>query len=211
MDSLSVKIHQWLQSPALRRGIDGWFPNYSYLLFLLAAFLTQLVNINGSIVKFEIWDTAGQTGKCVCVCVCVCFGERVCLCVIVYLWVCVCKFVRTSRSGEHSFHFHCYSTHSNKQKKKKKKYKSIDMFYKLKIALGQERYRSLAPMYYRGAQAAIVVYDITHAVCAMLFHFLSFVLVLSFSFLFWERLLSDTAFFWKGKAVGQRTQKKSQS
>jgi small GTP-binding protein len=26
---------------------------------------------------------------------------------------------------------------------------------------GQERYRSLAPMYYRGAAAAIVVYDIT--------------------------------------------------
>lgn len=25
---------------------------------------------------------------------------------------------------------------------------------------GQERYHSLAPMYYRGAQAAIVVYDI---------------------------------------------------
>merc|ERR1711894_144166 len=28
---------------------------------------------------------------------------------------------------------------------------------------GQERYHSLAPMYYRGAQAAIVVYDITNA------------------------------------------------
>merc|ERR1719198_293016 len=28
---------------------------------------------------------------------------------------------------------------------------------------GQERYRSLAPMYYRGAAAAIVVYDITNA------------------------------------------------
>ena len=27
--------------------------------------------------------------------------------------------------------------------------------------IGQERYHSLAPMYYRGAQAAIVVYDIT--------------------------------------------------
>ena len=29
---------------------------------------------------------------------------------------------------------------------------------------GQERYHSLAPMYYRGAQAAIVVYDITNEV-----------------------------------------------
>jgi len=28
---------------------------------------------------------------------------------------------------------------------------------------GQERYHSLAPMYYRGASAAIVVFDITHA------------------------------------------------
>lgn len=27
---------------------------------------------------------------------------------------------------------------------------------------GQERYHSLAPMYYRGAAAAIVVFDITH-------------------------------------------------
>ncbi|VDQ06593.1 unnamed protein product [Trichobilharzia regenti] len=27
---------------------------------------------------------------------------------------------------------------------------------------GQERYHSLAPMYYRGAQAAVVVYDITN-------------------------------------------------
>ena len=26
---------------------------------------------------------------------------------------------------------------------------------------GQERYRSLAPMYYRGASCAIIVYDIT--------------------------------------------------
>ncbi|VDO91139.1 unnamed protein product [Schistosoma curassoni] len=31
-----------------------------------------------------------------------------------------------------------------------------------KSMLGQERYHSLAPMYYRGAQAAVVVYDITN-------------------------------------------------
>ncbi len=29
---------------------------------------------------------------------------------------------------------------------------------------GQERFNSLAPMYYRGAQAALVVYDITNEV-----------------------------------------------
>lgn len=30
---------------------------------------------------------------------------------------------------------------------------------------GQERYRSLAPMYYRGAAAALVVFDLTDHVC----------------------------------------------
>lgn len=40
---------------------------------------------------------------------------------------------------------------------------SNDKFVKFDIwdTAGQERYRSLVPMYYRGAQAAIIVYDIT--------------------------------------------------
>jgi len=37
---------------------------------------------------------------------------------------------------------------------------SLNVYY----YVGQERYRSLAPMYYRGAAAAIVVYDVTNKV-----------------------------------------------
>ena len=36
--------------------------------------------------------------------------------------------------------------------------------FKQKNKSGQEKYHSLAPMYYRGAAAAIIVYDITRAV-----------------------------------------------
>jgi GTPase SAR1 family protein len=34
----------------------------------------------------------------------------------------------------------------------------INYFFEIS---GQERFRSLAPMYYKGAKAALVVYDIT--------------------------------------------------
>merc|ERR1719473_967517 len=36
--------------------------------------------------------------------------------------------------------------------------------YQIWDTAGQEKYRSLAPMYYRGAAAAIIVYDITSLV-----------------------------------------------
>ncbi|KAK2460312.1 hypothetical protein APHAL10511_007701 [Amanita phalloides] len=35
--------------------------------------------------------------------------------------------------------------------------------YEIWVTAGQERFQSLAPMYYRNAQAAVVVYDITNA------------------------------------------------
>ena len=39
----------------------------------------------------------------------------------------------------------------------------LDFKFDDTINLHHPRYHSLAPMYYRGAQAAIVVYDITNA------------------------------------------------
>ena len=44
---------------------------------------------------------------------------------------------------------------------------------------GQERFHSLAPMYYRNAQAAVVVYDVTKAVSTFFFFFFFFLNVCS--------------------------------
>jgi len=42
-------------------------------------------------------------------------------------------------------------------------HKGQSLKYQVWDTAGQEKYRSLAPMYYRGAAAAVVVYDITRA------------------------------------------------
>ena len=50
------------------------------------------------------------------------------------------------------------------------------------VCVGQEKYRSLAPMYYRGASAAVIVYDITRRVLPPLSLYSQHSLFLSLSF-----------------------------
>lgn len=78
-----------------------------------ASFMSKMIVVNDTPIKYQIWDTAGQekvpTGGCIS-----CWrGRANCVCVSM-----------------------------------------------------NEQYHSLAPMYYRGAAAAIVVYDITRKVSA---------------------------------------------
>ena len=48
----------------------------------------------------------------------------------------------------------------------------VKVYFFFMILIIVERYRSLAPMYYRGAGAAIVVYDITSRVRSIVLLFL---------------------------------------
>ena len=50
---------------------------------------------------------------------------------------------------------------NQKSRGRKKRHRTID--FKIWDTAGQEKYHSLAPMYYRGAAAAILVYDICNA------------------------------------------------
>ena len=52
--------------------------------------------------------------------------------------------------------------------------------YQIWDTAGQEKYHSLAPMYYRGAAAAIVVYDITRKVRVVKVAVLSYHLTILF-------------------------------
>ena len=91
------------KSSLVLRFVRGQFFEYQEST-IGAAFLTQTVPLGDSVVKFEIWDTAGKLFEL----------------------------------GDDEFLHHIF------------------------LSIGQERYKSLAPMYYRGAAAAIVVYDITN-------------------------------------------------
>lgn len=59
----------------------------------------------------------------------------------------------------------CCSVHKDKQRYPPPSVAILTLYIIIIIIIivaGQERYRSLAPMYYRGAAAAVVVYDITN-------------------------------------------------
>lgn len=67
---------------------------------------------------------------------------------------------------------------------------------------GQERFHSLAPMYYRNAQAAVVVYDVTKAVCTF-FVFECWLLFFTIARYLTALLLLYLVLLGKGKVVGQ--------
>ena len=157
-----------------------------------AAFLTQTVPLDDATVKFEIWDTAGILScgiKFLFIFVLIFFifltsvhNEIVSNHLCSFLFSSLISSICITRNLKYNylttyFFLKLISTLTI-YTVKNNSYEIIIFFFIFLIVIsssihpilillilqGQERYRSLAPMYYRGAAAAIVVYDITKKV-----------------------------------------------
>jgi len=143
------------KSSLVLRFVKGQFQDF-HQSTIGAAFLTQSVCVNDTTVKFEVWDTAGQENT----------NYR--------------SFFLTNRKTvfflKNAFFFIFMGLLENIHPHSIYFYTkfpfSLFVFFgffcvfHMKLSIIREhmtlsRYHSLAPMYYRGAQAAIVVFDIT--------------------------------------------------
>ena len=141
-----------------------------------AAFLTQTVPLDTSIVKFEIWDTAGQgalrergeAGRWRCACIIGVAPSRVCVLRALRAVLCPLFGCRTAARVNLFVPSRSRLPSLSPPPPRAPTLSSMRSPPPLPppppLSPAPERYRSLAPMYYRGAKAAIVVYDITKTV-----------------------------------------------
>nr|GEU77774.1 Ras-related protein RHN1 isoform X1 [Tanacetum cinerariifolium] len=131
------------------RFIKGQFYDYQEST-IGASFSTEVVSIDKTTVKFDIWDTV--TGKVQWVTTVV-FGDMG-----------TGKTSMVLRFIKGQFYDYQESTIGASFSTEVASIGKTTVKFDIWDTAGQERYHSLAPMYYRGAAAAVVVYDITKMV-----------------------------------------------